>query len=308
MSDEASARIMTVMDAADLRIFETVARLGGMNRAAAELNTVQSNVTARVRVLEDELGAALFERHSRGVTLTAAGERLLPYAVRVRHALEDARRVVEDDGTPRGALTIGTLETTVAMRLSPLLSTYLAKHPQVDLVLRTGTTGELVDGVLEHRLEGAFVCGPVDHPDLESEVVFRENLVILAARSALALDDLLRAGELKIIVLRAGCSYRQRLEAILASRGVVGVRVLEFGTLEAILGCVAAGLGITLLPRSIVGPSRRGDELAVHELPAAEAQVETLFVRRRGAFLSSAATAFLDCVRPGLDAPYQRAR
>jgi len=296
------------MDAADLRIFEAVARLGGMNRAAAELHTVQSNVTARIHVLEDELGAPLFERHSRGVTLTAAGQRLLPYAVRIRHLLEDARRVVQDDGTPQGSLTIGTLETTVAVRLSPLLSTYVATHPQVDVVLRTGTTGELIDGVLEHRLEGAFVCGPVDHPDLEGEVVFREDLVILAARFAGALDDLLGTSNLKIIVLRAGCSYRQRLEAILASRGIVGVRVLEFGTLEAILGCVAAGLGITLLPRSIVASTGRGDEIAVHELPAAEARVETLFVRRRGAFVSSAAAAFLDCVRPGLGAPYHHAR
>src|SRR5687767_9375302 len=258
---------MAAMDAADLRIFEAVARLGGMSRAAAELNTVQSNVTARVRALEDELGTPLFARHSRGVTLTPAGMRLLPYAARLRHLLEDARRVVADDGTPRGALTIGTLETTAAMRLSPWLSTYVGKHPQVDLVLRTGTTCELIEAVLEQRLEGAFVCGPVDHPDLEGEVVFREDLVVLAARSDRALDDLLRASDLKIVVLRAGCSYRQRLEAVLASRGVVGVRVLEFGTLEAILGCVAAGLGITLLPRSIVGPSRRGDELAVHELP-----------------------------------------
>jgi DNA-binding transcriptional LysR family regulator len=85
------------------------------------------------------------------------------------------------------------------------------------------------------------------------------------------------------------------------------VRVLEFGTLEAILGCVAAGLGITLLPRSIVGPSRREDEVAVHELPAAEARVETLFVRRRDAFVSSALAAFLDCVRPGLDASHHLA-
>ena len=299
---------MAPMDAADLRIFEAVARLGGMNRAAAELHTVQSNVTARIRVLEDELGTPLFERHSRGVTLTAAGQRLLPYAARIRHLLEDARRVVEDDGTPQGALTIGTLETTAAMRLSPLLSAYVGKHPQVDLVLRTGTTCELVDAVLEHRLEGAFVCGPVDHPDLEGEVVFREDLVVLAARSDRTLDALLRTGGLKLIVLRAGCSYRQRLEAILASRGIVGVRVLEFGTLEAILGCVAAGLGITLLPRSIVASTGRGDEIAVHELPAAEARVETLFVRRRGAFVSSAAAAFLDCVRPGLDAPYHHAR
>jgi LysR family transcriptional regulator, cell division regulator len=293
---------MAPMDAADLRVFEAVARLGGMNRAAAELNTVQSNVTARIRALEDELGAPLFERHARGVTLTAAGRRLLPYAVRIRHLLEDARRVVADDGVPRGALTVGTLETTAAMRLSPLLSAFVGKYPQVDLVLRTGTTAELVEGVLEHRLEGAFVCGPLAHPDLEAETVFREDLVILAARSSLALDDLLRSGDLKIVVLRAGCSYRQRLEAILASRGIVGVRVLEFGTLEAILGCVAAGLGITLLPASIVGPTRRGGELVVHELPAAEARVETLFVRRRGAFASSALLAFLDGMRPALDA------
>jgi DNA-binding transcriptional LysR family regulator len=292
---------MAPMDAADLRVFEAVARLGAMNRAAAELNTVQSNVTARIRALEDELGTPLFQRHARGVTPTAAGRRLLPYAARIRHLLEDARRVVTDDGVPRGALTIGTLETTAAMRLSPLLATFVGRHPQVDLVLRTGTTAELVEGVLEHRLEGAFVCAPVDHPDLEAETVFREDLVILAARSPLALDDLLRSGELKIVVLRAGCSYRQRLEALLASRGIVGVRVLEFGTLEAILGCVAAGLGITLLPASIVGPTRRGDDLVVHDLAPAEGRVETLFVRRRGAYVSSALLAFLDCVRPALD-------
>ena len=72
------------MDAAQLRVFEAVARRGGMNRAAEELHTVQSNVTARIRLLEEELGRPLFRRHSRGVALTAAGERLLPYAARVR--------------------------------------------------------------------------------------------------------------------------------------------------------------------------------------------------------------------------------
>src|SRR5262245_10364094 len=152
------------MDAGDLRVLETVARLGGMNRAAAELHTVQSNVTARVRGLEAELGVPLFDRHSRGVALTAAGRRLLPYATRVRQVLEDARRVARDDGTPRGALTVGSLETTAALRLSPVLAAYAAAHPEVDLVLRTGTTGELVGEVLEGRLDGAFVCGPVEHP------------------------------------------------------------------------------------------------------------------------------------------------
>jgi DNA-binding transcriptional LysR family regulator len=288
------------MDAADLRVFEAVARLGGMNRAAAELNTVQSNVTARIRLLEDELGAPLFERHPRGVTLTPAGQRLLPFAVRVRHLLEDARRAVEDDGALRGSLTIGSLETTAALRLSPLLSAYVATYPEVDLVLRTGTTCELIEEVLARRLEGAFVCGPVNHPELEAEAVFHEELALVTAPSVRTLDELLGRGDLKIVVLRAGCSYRQRLETILAARGAVGTRVLEFGTLEAILGCVAAGLGVTLLPRSVVDAAWRDRRIAVHELPAPEARVETLFIRPRDAFVSSALAAFLERARPAL--------
>src|SRR5271154_5286385 len=97
------------MDAADLRIFEAVARLSGMNRAAGELNTLQSNVTARIRLLEESLGIALFQRHSRGVTLTPAGQRLLPYAGKVALLIDEARRAVADDGLPKGRLTLGSL-------------------------------------------------------------------------------------------------------------------------------------------------------------------------------------------------------
>ena len=290
------------MDAGDLRVFEAVARLGGMSRAAAELNTVQSNVTARIRGLEARLGTPLFERHSRGVALTAAGRRLLPYALRVQRLLEEARRAAVDDGRPRGALAIGSLETTAALRLSPALTTYAAAYPEVDLTLATGTTSELIAAVLESRLEGAFVCGPVRHPELEAEPAFREELVLLTSARAGALDDALAQADLRIVVLRAGCSYRQRLEDILARRGVVGARLLEFGTLEAIVACVAAGLGVTLLPRGVIEAVWRERGLAVHALPPAEAMVETLFVRRRDAFVSSALAAFLRRARPAVRA------
>ena len=286
------------MDASDLKMFEAVARLGGMNRAAAELNTVQSNVTARIRALEARLGTPLFYRHSRGVALTAAGQRLLPYAVRVQRLLKDARRAARDDGRPSGSLTIGSLETTAALRLSPVLAAYAAAYPEVDLVLSTGTTCELIDAVLEHRLEGAFVCGPVAHPELEAEPIFREQLVLVTGPNARSLDDALTTSDLKIVVLRAGCSYRQRLEDILARRGIVGVRLLEFGTLEAIRGCVAAGLGITLLPRSVVAEAQRAGGVAIHELADADADVDTVFIRRRDGFVSSALAAFLQHARP----------
>lgn len=285
------------MDAGDLKVFEAVARLGAMNRAAAELNTVQSNVTARIRLLEDTLGLALFERHSRGVVLTAAGQRLLPYAHRVRDLLAEARRAVVDDGVPKGLLTIGTLETTAALRLSPLLAGFVEHWPDVDLVLRAGTTDEMITAVLERRVEGAFVCAPVDHADLLAETIFREELVLVGARTEGRLDMLLARDGLKLIVLRAGCSYRQRLEGILAARGVTGTRLLEFGTLDALLACVAAGVGITLMPRSIVGPMWREGRIAMYELPPAESLVDTLFIRRADGFVSSALAAFLDAAR-----------
>lgn len=288
------------MDAGDLRVFEAVVRLGGMNRAAAELNTVQSNVTARIRLLEEELGVPLFHRHSRGVTPTDAGRRLLPYAVRVAALLDDARRAVGDDGTPKGSLTLGSLETTTALRLPPVLAAYAATYPDVDLVLRTGTTAELIRDVLELRLEGAFVCGPVDHPDLEEETVFREEMVVVTARGVRSLDDLARRGDVKIVTFRAGCAYRHRLETILDRSGIVALRLLEFGTLDGILACVAAGIGVTMLPRAVVARAVRDGQVTVHELPPSDARVETVFIRRRDAFRSSALDAFLMHARPAV--------
>lgn len=285
------------MDASDLRIFEAVARQGAMNRAAVELHTVQSNVTARIRGLEVELGCALFERGAKGVALTAAGSRLLPYAERVARLLKEAARAARDDGAPRGELTIGSLETTAALRLSGVLASYVAAYPAVDLVLKTGTTAELMEVVLGGQVEGAFVCGPVVHPELEQETMFREELAILAAPGMRSLGEL--GGAARMVVLRAGCSYRQMLEGMLARRGIPVPRAMEFGTLEAIFSCVAAGLGITLLPRALIGPVCAEGRLSVHALPPAEAVVETVFVRRRDAFASSALAAFLDAARSG---------
>ena len=288
------------MDAADLRIFAAVARTGSMSKAAHELGTVQSNVTQRVKALEAEIGTALFERHSRGMTLTGAGLRLRPYADRVAGLLEDARRAVADEGTPAGNLVIGSLETTAALRLSPMLTAFVAAHPAVDLSLRTGTSQELIEQTIDRRLDGAFVSGPVNHADLVVEPFFREELVLLTAPGVADFDALATAGDLRIIVLRAGCSYRQHLETLLARRGIVAVRRLEFATLEAIVSCVAAGLGVTLLPLALIGPIWSHGRVRVHRLPPGEGDVDTLFIRHRDAYVSSAMRAFLDCARPML--------
>lgn len=288
------------MDASDLRLFAAVARTGGIGKAALELNTVQSNVTARLKALEDRLGTVLFERSNRGVVLTSAGQRLLPYAERIGRLLEDAKRAVRDDGRPAGALTIGSLETTAALRLSPFLARFAKSHPAVDFSLRTGTSAELVAQVLDRKLDGAFVCGPVDHADLQTEPMYSEELVALTAPAVSDLNERLRASDLRIVVLRAGCSYRLILETYLARRGIVGVRVLEFGTLETIVSCVAAGLGITLLPKSLSDVAWSGNRVAMHHLPNGAGRVETVFIQHRDAYVTSALRAFLDLARPSL--------
>jgi DNA-binding transcriptional LysR family regulator len=128
--------------------------------------------------------------------------------------------------------------------------------------------------------------------------MFREELVALTAPHVADLDAVIRGGGFRIVVLRAGCSYRLRLEALLARRGSAGVRVMEFGTLEAILACVGAGIGVTLLPRAMVETARRAGQVGVHALPPEDAFVDTVFVRRRDGYVSSALSAFIQAVGP----------
>ncbi|WP_267548921.1 LysR family transcriptional regulator [Rhizobium rhizogenes] len=286
------------MNISDLRLFEAVSRHGSMNRAAQELHTVQSNVTARIRVLEEELGVSLFQRHARGVSTTPAGQRILPFVGRITKLLADARAAAQDDGSPSGALLLGSLETTTALRLSPLLSDFAKAYPEVRLVVTTSTTRKLLDEVIECRLEGAFVAGPVSHPDLDQEVVFQEELVLITSRSIHSMDELAKISDLRTIVFQIGCSYRQRLETLLAEMGIVTAKPLEFGSLDAIISCVSAGVGIALLPKGIVAAAWQDGRVAVHELPPERSLVDTLFVRRSDAYTSSAMTALLDMVRP----------
>jgi DNA-binding transcriptional LysR family regulator len=295
------------MDANDLAVFAAVARTGGITRAARTLNTVQSNVTQRIRLLEAELGVPLFYRQSRGVTLTSAGQQLLPYAERIGRLIDEAKRAAAVGPVPRGQITIGALETATALRLPPVLSVYAASCPEVDILIQTGTAAELSGAVLAYRVEAAFVPGPVDHPDLVAVPLLEEELVVVTAPWVKSLEQLTAPnGTAKVIVFRPGCSYRARLEALLAARGVVNVRRLEFGTLDGIVGC--AGIGITMLPRAVVARAEAEGRVALHALPAEDARVEIMLVRRRDAFVSAALARFIEIARQQLTVPAGTAR
>lgn len=289
------------MELSDLVTFAAVARCGGVTRAAGELNTVQSNVTNRIRGLEAEVGVPLFERHSRGMTLTGAGRRLLPYAERLAAMTREALLAARDDGEPKGPLALGSMETTAAVRLPPLLTRFHQRFPAVQLKLSTGPTAALVSAVLDGSLDGAFVAGPVSHPELVTVPAFKEELVLVTARrwtSLAALRAATRDAGPTILVFRAGCSYRQGLEQLLSELGWPCATRLEFGTLDGMIGCVAADMGVTLLPRLVVERSDMTGTVRAHGLSSAQARVETVFVRRRVAHEDSALQSFVAGLKP----------
>ncbi|MGY4224600.1 DNA-binding transcriptional LysR family regulator [Bradyrhizobium sp. USDA 4503] len=220
------------MELTDLLTFSTVARLGGITRAADELNTVQSNVTQRIKALEAEIGTALFERHSRGMSLTGAGRRLLPYAQRMAALSREAVLAARDDGEPKGPLSIGSMETTAAVRLPTLLAEFHRRYPAVRLTLRTAPTADLVAAVLDGSLDGAFVAGPIEHAELIATSAFTEELVLVTAQRWKSLAAL-RAGTPEsgptALVFRTGCTYRQRLEQVFTEFGWPSGRALRVG-------------------------------------------------------------------------------
>lgn len=282
------------MNVADLNVFAAVARHGSITKAARRLNTVQSNVTTRLRLLEEELGVSLFQRHHQGVTLTRSGRDLLPYAHQLDVLLQKARDAVAANQTTRGALRLGSMETTAAARLPALLRKYVPTHRNVDVAIETGTTRTLTQAVLEYRLEGAFVAGPVEVDELEQTRAFVEELVLVSSPEYKSVTAALEEGRIpKVFVFRVGCSYRQKLERFLAGRGLTLVNQLEMGTLEGIIGCVSAGLGITMMPLSVVESYMKRQEVAVHRLSPADARIETVFITHRDLVRSPALEEFM---------------
>ncbi|HJW03646.1 MAG TPA: LysR substrate-binding domain-containing protein [Azospira sp.] len=269
------------MDLSDLHIFSTVAREGGITKAAARLNRVQSNVTTRIRQLEENLAVELFVREGKRLQLSPAGRLLLVYADRLLDLAEEARNAVQG-ATPRGRLRLGSMESTAAVRLPGPLAEFHQRHPAVQLELSTGDTRGLVAQVLSGELDAALVAEPVDDPRLEKQVLFAEELVIVTEAAQPPVHSARDLEHRTLVSFAPGCAYRKRLEDWFAQDGLLPERVVEVSSYHAILGCLVAGMGVALLPRSVLQTAAGASLLRCH--PLADGQhVNTVALWRRGA-------------------------
>jgi len=269
------------MDLVELKIFKAVAEQGGITKAAAALHRVQSNVTTRVKQLEERLGAKLFHRHGRRLVLSAEGKVLLAYADRLLNLSSEAQAAIKGHA-PQGVFRLGSLESTAATRLPPLLARYHRAHPAVRLELVTGTSGALVDRVLRGEVEAAFVAEPFTAKNLEMQHAFTEELVLITPKTHGRVRTPKELDHRVVLAFTTGCSYRRRLEAWLGRSSVVAERVMEYGSYHAMTACVAAGGGIAVVPKSVLAVVGAESQVAVHALPAQVAKARTMLVWARG--------------------------
>lgn len=282
------------MDLRALKIFQSVAHHLSFSKAAAELNYAQSNVTLKIQQLENSLQTTLFHRHNRGVILTEKGKELLIYANKISQLIEETYEVMQDSQKPRSPLRIGSMETTAAIRLPPLLTKYHTTYPNVDLTLCTGTTEQNISDVLHHQLDGAFVSDPENHPDLEKVISFEEELVLVTNLQEPPFKKLSEIKNQTILVFRSGCSYRANLESWFRTEHIIPNKIMEFGTLDAIIGCVTAGLGISLLPYSVIAKHVNEKQLNYYPIPRTYGIVKTFFVYRTDKYINSSLKSFLN--------------
>ena len=258
---------MRSIDLDSLDIFRTVVQEGGVIRAANKLNRVQSNVTTRIKQLEQRLGRSLFRKQGRGLVLSPEGELLLSYTQRLFRLADEAESELKS-GRAMGVLRIGSLESTAGSRLAPVLSRFHKQHPGVVVELVTGTTGALLQRVANFELEAAFVSEPFTPGTLASRKVFEEELVLITARDV---PPVRRAADLQggtLIAFASGCSYRKCVEQWLGASELSPVRTMEFASYQAMIACVAAGTGFAVVPRSLLLALRATQDVRQHELPA----------------------------------------
>ncbi len=267
------------LDLRSLEIFRTVAVEGSVTKAAMKLNRVQSNISTRIKQLEQRLEKNLFFRQNRGLTLTPDGHLLLSYAERLLQLSMEASEAL-NEGKPRGVFRIGTMESTAAARLPEILSRYHQLYPDVEIELETDTAGGLMDRLLNYDVEIAFAAEPVSFETISTQAVFEEELVLVAPQSFPPLENTSEISGKTVVAFGTGCAYRRYLGEWLLQSGIVPGGIMAMGSYLAILASVSAGTGFAVVPQSVLDMVSPKGQFRLYPLPDNVARIKTLLAWR----------------------------
>ena len=288
-----------IVQIGQLRCFLAVAEHRHFTRAARELGLAQPSVSALVRRLEGDLGTELFHRRTGRITLTAAGEALLPYARRIVADVDAAETELQEvGGLARGRLAVGATPSLTASLVPPLLARFHNAYPRIELALREAGSEDLVAAVEEGAVDVALVILPVRHEILETQPLLREELVLavardhpLARRRTIGIADL---RDVPLVMFREGYDLRTATEAACRAAGFAPTFAIEGGEMDGVLRLTAAGLGAAIVPSIVVGQAP-----ALHAIRIAQpALTRTIgLAHRRDRRLSRAGQELVDITR-----------
>jgi DNA-binding transcriptional LysR family regulator len=233
--------------------FKEVAKWGSYTRAGQELGYAQSSVTTQVKKLEDQYKVRLFERFGQKMVLTQSGEDLLFYVEKIIGLFEEASERLTDVRNLRGTIRIGTVESLAAYFITPYIKALKDQHPSLKIMLEAGLCPNLVQGILEGKIDIAVLLDRIHtFPDLQVIPIRKEPMVMVASpKHGWRCKSVVSASDLKhetIILTEEGCPYRTLLEELLVQQGIQPQSVISFSSLEAIKQCVADDLGVALVP------------------------------------------------------------
>jgi DNA-binding transcriptional LysR family regulator len=289
------------MEMHQLTYFESVSRHLHFTRAAEELNVAQPSVSQQIRKLENELGAPLFHRMKRHVTLTEAGKTFLPHARAVLQRLEEARLEVQElSGLRKGTLAVGAPPSAGTHLLPRALASFSRRHPGIALSFREAGSRTLVSLLEEGELDLAVVIQPIRHRALETEPLMEEELLLAVPRHHHLAngrpDQRVRLAQLRqepFVLLREG-AYDLRDQTLAACRraGFDPLVALDGGEMDSMLRFVAAGIGLAILPEMVLSDVDPEDGLVALRRLQPRLTRSLVIARRRDRYFSAAAREF----------------
>ncbi len=285
------------MDISDLVVFKAVVEHNGVSRAAEALHRVPSNVTARLKKLEAELNVDLFLRENNRLSVTSAGLRLLDYTDKILQLQKSAIAELTQ-AEPAGLLRLGSMESSAASRLPKILSDFHQTYSAVRLELMTTASMPLIEKVLDGELDLVMASDPPEDERLESVHCFDEELVLIMPTEWAQRESL--PSSLMMVGYHKGCSYRHRLERWLKRTGHTCERVIEIPNHFTMIGCVIAGMGIGMVPRSVLA-LHQTEGLTVQTVERDIAHAPTYLISRKDN-PSSAIQAFVQTTLASPDA------
>lgn len=293
------------MELRQLQIFLAVAEELNFTKAAERAHCVQSNVTAQIQSLEQELGVPLFERLGRKVLLTDAGRRLVPYAEKVLGTINAARKAVSHGDVPQGPLYVGASESALTYRLPGVLKRFRQDYPAVELIFRPIWDEKLPELLESGKIDLAIsMLDNIEHPQLKWVRLLTERMIVIASPDyALSTCRKISPEDLNgeaLLLTEPGCAYRKRLDKIIASRSVRPASITEFTSSEAIKECVALGMGLGLLPRIVAGSELRERRLVALDWQGPSLDIATHVVWHKDKWRSAAFEAFMEILEEEL--------